>query len=216
MFAERLIIGPIALIIGVLFCFAGYRLFRIIMAIWGFLLGFFIGMQIITSFMGSDTLATVLAWSTGLLLGLAIAILAYALYAAAMTLLGASIGYIVGTGLMAGLGLGNQTMLVVIVGVVLAILFAILIVALDLARLLIVGNTAMGGAAAIVVGILLLATLIPADLLHFDQLLNLIKASPGWLLLWLLLAIVGGIFQLQNTRSYQFEKYVLARKVSRP
>ena len=216
MFAERLIIGPLALIIGVLFCFVGYRLFRVIMAIWGFLLGFFIGAPLILSVLGSSTFATTLAWIAGVLLGLVLAALAYALYTAAMTLLGASIGYVLGTGLMAVLGLGNQTILVVIVGLILAVFFAILILALDLARLLIVANTAMGGAAAIIIGMLLLYNLIPMDFLYLDQFSNFIKGSPGWLLLWLGLAVAGGIFQLQHTRRYQLKKYALARKVTRP
>jgi len=214
MLAERLVIGPLALLIGILFCFAGYRLFRVIMAIWGFLLGFFIGTQIVTSFLDSSSVTSTLSWSVGILLGLVLAILAYALYTAAMTLLGASIGYVLGTTLVTGLGIGNQAMLVVGVGLILAVLFAILILALDLARLLIVANTSMGGAAAIVIGILLLAMLIPTDFLHFDQLADFIKNEPAWLLLWLGLAIAGGIFQLQNTRSYQLEKYALARKGS--
>lgn len=216
MFADRLILGPLALIIGVLFCLAGYRLFRIIMAIWGFLLGFFIGAQLILSFLGSSSFATTMAWITGILLGLILALLAYALYTAAMTLLGAGIGYVLGIELMTILGLGNQTVVVVIVGLILAVLFAILILALDLARLLIVANTAMGGAAAIVIGILLLLTLIPTNLFYFEQLPLFIKNAPAWLLLWLCLAVIGGTFQLQNTRRYQLEKYVLARKVSRP
>jgi hypothetical protein len=216
MFAERLIIGPLALIIGALFCFAGYRLFRVIMAIWGFLLGFFIGTQVIMSLLGNTTFATGLAWGTGILLGLLLALLAYALYTAAMTLLGASIGYLLGTGLMTALGIGNQSTVVIIVGLILAVLFAILILALDLARLLIVVNTARGGAAAIVIAILLLYSLIPMDVFSFDQLSTLLKNSPGWLLLWLGLSLLGGIFQLQNTRRYQLEKYVLARKVSPP
>lgn len=214
MLAERLVIGPLALLIGILFCFAGYRLFRVIMAIWGFLLGFFIGTQIVTSFLDNSSVTPTLSWSVGILLGLVLAILAYALYTAAMTLLGASIGYILGTTLVTGLGIGNQAMLVVGVGLILAVLFAILILALDLARLLIVANTAMGGATAIVIGVLLLTMLLPTDFLHFDQLADFIKNAPAWLLLWLGLAIAGGIFQLQNTRSYQLEKYVLARKVS--
>ncbi|HXR64543.1 MAG TPA: hypothetical protein VN729_01375, partial [Ktedonobacteraceae bacterium] len=92
----------------------------------------------------------------------------------------------------------------------------ILILALDLARLLIVVNTAMGGAAAIVIAILLLYSLIPMNVFSFGQLSTLLKNSPGWLLLWLGLSLFGGIFQLQNTRRYQLEKYVLARKVSPP
>lgn len=216
MFAERLIIGPLVLIIGLLFCFAGYRLFRVIMAIWGFLIGFFVSLQVIPLFLGHSVVATGLAWATGLILGLVLATLAYALYTAAMTLLGASIGYLLGTGLMTALGVGNQTVVVIVVGLVLGLLFAILILALDLARLLIVASTALGGAASIVLGILFTSRLLPVDLLHFAQLMTFVKNSPAWLLLWLALAIGGGIFQLQNTRHYQLEKYALARKVTRP
>jgi hypothetical protein len=215
MFAERLIIGPLVLIIGLLFCFAGYRLFRVIMAIWGFLIGFFVSLQMVPLFLGSSVVATGLSWATGVILGLVLATLAYALYTAAMTLMGASVGYLLGTGLMTALGVGNQTVVVIVVGLVLALLFAVLILALDLARLLIVGSTAMGGAASIVLGILFIAQFLPVDMLSFAQPITFVRNAPIWLLLWLALAIVGGVFQLQNTRHYRLEKYALARKVTR-
>jgi hypothetical protein len=183
------------------------------MAIWGFLLGLFVSMQVIVSFLGNGTWAIALAWGVGILVGLVLAILAYALYSAAITLLGASIGYTLGVGLMTLLGVGDQATVVVIVGLILASLFAILILTLDLARLLIVANTALGGATAIVTGIFFLLALIPADLSSMNPLITLVKSSPTWLLLWVGLAIVGGAFQLRNTRRYQLEKYALARRV---
>lgn len=215
MFAERLVISLIVLILGMLFCFAGYRLFRVIMALWGFLIGFLIGAQLITSFVGNGVLTAELAWFVGIILGIILAVLAYALYTAAIVILGASIGYILGTGLMATLGIDQQEALVAIVGLILALLFAILILALDLVRLLIVTNTALGGAAATVVGILLLLGLIPPDFLQLGQVGAFIRDSPGWLMLWLLIAVAGGVFQLQNSRSHTLEKYTLARKAPR-
>jgi hypothetical protein len=214
MVAERLIISLLALIIGFLFCFLGYRLFRMIMAIWGFLLGFLVGAQFVLSLLGSSTLATTLAWVTGVVLGLVLATLAYALYTAALTLLGASIGYMLGVGLMEVLGLGNQTILVVIIGLILAVLFAILILALDLARLFIIANTAMGGAASLILGLLWFFNLIPISLLDTKQLSMLIRQSPPWLLGWLAIAVMGGIFQSQHTRRYKLERYAFARKVT--
>ncbi|HEY0756522.1 MAG TPA: DUF4203 domain-containing protein [Ktedonobacteraceae bacterium] len=214
MVAERLIIGLLMLIMGAFFCFAGYRLFRVIMAIWSFLLGFFVGIQITSSLLNAGPLTIPLTWGTGILLGLILAVLAYALYTAAMILLGASIGYILGTGLMTVLGIANQMALVIIVGLILAVLFAILVMALDLARVLIVATTAVGGAASIVIGILMLYQPLTIDFPEFAQLIAFFKDAPGWLLLWLALAIVGGLFQLRNTRRYQLEKYVLARKAT--
>jgi len=83
MVAERLLIGPAVLIMGVLLCFAGYRLFRVLITIWGFFLGFFIGAQAIASIFGQGFLSTPLAWVVGCVSGLVLAAAAYALYAAA-------------------------------------------------------------------------------------------------------------------------------------
>jgi hypothetical protein len=119
-----------------------------------------------------------------------------------------------GVGLMEVLGLGNQTILVVIIGLILAVLFAILILALDLARLFIIANTAMGGAASLTLGLLWLFSFIPISILDTNQLSSLIRQSPLWLLGWLAVAVIGGIFQSQHTRRYKLEKYALARKTT--
>lgn len=207
MISETLIIGLIALVVGVLLCFAGYRLFRILIAVWGFFIGFLIGAQVVASILHSDFLTTPLAWGAGLLLGLILAVLAYALYAAAVTILGASVGYLLGAGLVTALGYGNQEIVIIGAGLALAIIFGVLILAFDLVRLLVIANTALGGAGTVVTGVLLLFRVIDLNFLRSGVVGAFIRNSPGWILLWLALAVVGGTFQMQNTQRYRLEKY---------
>ena len=105
---------------------------------------------------GQNFLGTVTGWVLGIVVGLVIAVLAYFLYYVAIVVLGASVGYAIGSGLMGAIGLNNPGFLSVIVGVVLAVILTILILALNLPKLLIMVFTAIGGAATIVSGFLLM------------------------------------------------------------
>jgi len=216
MFAERLLIGPAVLIMGVLLCFAGYRLFRVLITIWGFFIGFCIEAQIIASIFGQGFLSTPLAWVVGCVSGLVLAACACALYAAAFTLLGAGLGYLAGVGLMAASGITSQGSLVVIVGLLFALSFAIITLALNIAKIVIIVDTALGGAGAIILGVLLLSGEIPGDFLGLGAVSAFIEASPGWVMLWMAIAVLGGLFQLQYTQRYRLEKYVLAQKEKLP
>jgi hypothetical protein len=211
---QTLIIGLGALVVGALLCFFGYRLFRVLVALWGFFIGFLIGAQVVASLLHSNFLTTPLAWVAGLVLGLILAVLGYALYAAAVTILGASVGYLIGAGLVTALGYGNQGIVVIGAGLALAILFGMLILLLDLVRLLVIANTALGGAGTIVTGILLLFGIVKLDFLRSGVIGAFITDSPGWVLLWLALAVGGGTFQMLNTRRYRLEEYSPRQKSS--
>src|SRR5258708_36426231 len=177
MVAERLLIGPAVLIIGVLLCFAGYRLFRVLITIWGFCIGFCIGAQIIASVFGQGFLATPLAWVVGCVSGLVLAASACALYAPAFTPLGAGLGYLAGVGLMTASGITSQGSLVVIVGLVFAVSFAIITLALNLAKIVIIVDTALGGAGATILGVMLLSGGLQGDFLHIDTVRAVLDAS---------------------------------------
>ncbi len=197
----------ITLAVGGIFCFAGYRLFRIIIAVWGFFIGFLIGAQVLSSLFGNTFLATPLAWVVGIVLGIILACLSYALYTAAIAILGASVGYLIGVGLMTALGFDNQTTLTFLAGVLVGALFGLLILFLHLAKLLIILNTALGGASAIILGLLLFLKLVPLSFLDTGLVGALIKGSPVWGIAWLVVAALGIIVQYQSTRHYEVEKY---------
>jgi hypothetical protein len=130
----------ILLVGGLLACFAGYRVFRVVLGIYGFILG----VLVTSSIVGTEhTLWTILASLGGGLIGAAILILAYFV---GVALIGAGLGAGLANVIWAGIG-GEPHVIVVIV---LAIAGAL--AALALQRYVIIIATAFGGAQTVVVG----------------------------------------------------------------
>jgi len=202
---QDFLIGLLLLIVGAAFCFAGYRFFRILIAIWGFFAGFNLGASMMVALFGQNFLGTVTGWILGFVVAVVIALLAYFLYYVAIVVLGASVGYAIGSGLIGAIGLNNPGFLSVLVGVVLAVLLAILVLALNLPKLLIMIFTAIGGAATIVSGFLLLFGQIHTASLQFGFDAAAIRASWIWSLVVIVLAIVGFLVQWRTMQTYTLE-----------
>lgn len=130
----------ILLLGGLLACFAGYRVFRIVLGIYGFILG----VLLTSSIVGTEhTLWTVLASLGG---GLVCGALMILMYFVGVALIGAGLGAGLANLIWAGIG-GEPHVIVV---VVLAIGGAL--AALALQRYVIIVATAFGGAQTMVVG----------------------------------------------------------------
>jgi len=202
---QDFLIGLLLLVVGAAFCFVGYRFFRILIAIWGFFAGFNLGASGMVALFGQNFLGTATGWVLGIVVGLVIAVLAYFLYYVAIVVLGASVGYAIGSGLMGAIGLNNPGFLSVIVGVVLAVILTILILALNLPKLLIMVFTAIGGAATIVSGFLLLFGQIHTAALQYGFAAAAIRASWIWSLVVIVLAVLGFVAQWRTMQEYTLE-----------
>ena len=125
---------------GLVSCFAGYRVFRVVLGIYGFILGALMA----SSLMGTDqTLSMIVAALAGGLVGAAILVLAYFV---GVALIGAGVGALVANAIWTSFGREPG----VIVVVVLAIVGAL--GALAMQRYVIVISTAFGGAWTAIVG----------------------------------------------------------------
>ena len=130
----------ILLLGGLLACFAGYRIFRIVLGIYGFILGVLLA----TSIVGTESaMWTVVASVVG---GLTGALILIAAYFVGVALIGAGLGAMAANLIWAAIG-GEPHVLAV---VVLAIIGAL--AALALQRYVIIIATAFGGAQTVVVG----------------------------------------------------------------
>ena len=89
-----LVVAILALLIGLAFCFSGYRFFRLLIAIWGFFAGFELGAAGMAALFGQNFLGTTTGWVLGFVIGVVLALLAYFFYYIAVVLLGASIGWL--------------------------------------------------------------------------------------------------------------------------
>jgi hypothetical protein len=202
---QDFLIGALVLLVGAVFCFVGYRFFRILIVIWGFFAGFNLGTAAMTSLFNNAFLGTTTGIVLGLVIGLVFAALAYFFYYFAVVLLGASAGYTLGSGLIGAIGLNNPGFVSVIVGVVLAVVFAFLILVLNLPKILIMVFTALGGAVAMLAGLLILFGQVKVAYLQYGDAVALVKASWFWSIVAIALAVVGFLVQWRTMQEYNLE-----------
>jgi hypothetical protein len=178
---------------GVLSCFFGYRLFRTVLAVFGFIFG---GMIASSVFGISNTTMMLMAWVVGGLIGAFILIVAYfvgvALTGAA---LGAAIAHF-------AFSTGNRDPRVIVV-----VLFAVAgaIAATYLQRYFIIAGTAFGGAWTMIVGAMALVgdrNALNAATSGDVWVAYPLNPAPGqrWIVyMWLFLGLLGAAVQLGIT-----------------
>ena len=83
----------IALLVGLVVTFGGYRLFLFLLPIWGFFFGFGLGAQTLQVIFGIGFLATISSWVVGFFVGAIFAVLSYLFYIVAVALISGSFGY---------------------------------------------------------------------------------------------------------------------------
>ena len=97
---EGLLLGALAIAIGLAFAFWGFRVFLVLLPIWGFFAGFLLGANGVDYLLGDGFLATTMGWVVGFILGLIFAVLSYLYYWVAVILLGGALGYQLTIGLL--------------------------------------------------------------------------------------------------------------------
>jgi len=205
-FITTLFVALLALIIGAAFCFAGYRFARILFPIWGFFAGFQWGAAATTQIFGDGFLATTTGWIIGLVVGLIIAVLAYALYQLAVLILGASVGYVLGAGLLTAIGISGP-LLLFSAGIIGAILLGGAVLLFRLPKVFLILLTALGGAGTIVYGILLLFGQVGLNGLEYGVVAAIIRHSWLWFLIYLGVAVAGVIAQVRLNQAYEIEEW---------
>jgi hypothetical protein len=183
----------VLLIGGVISCFAGYRFFRIVLGIFGFI----IGALVASGAMGTEhTVWMIVAALVG---GVGGALILIAAYFVGVALLGAGIGALATSMIWASLGREPSAWVVIVFAIAGAL------AALALQRYVIVGSTAFGGAWTIIVGALALTgnhVAIDKAARNNVWLAYPMNPAPGqyWVLFVLLaLGIAGAFVQLSIT-----------------
>jgi len=187
---------PAALILiagGLISCFAGYRVFRIVLAIYGFILGALVA----SAAMGTEHTAwMILAALGGGILGAAILVAAYFV---GVALLGAGVGALAASMIWASFGREPHAFVVIVFAIAGAL------GALALQRYVIIGATAFGGAWTLIVGVFALLgdrTAAAAAARNDVWLAYPMNPAPGknWIiLLWVALGLAGAAVQVGIT-----------------
>ncbi len=195
-------IGLLGILIGLAFVFWGFRLFLILLPIWGFFAGFLFGAYATTALLGDGFLATTLGWVIGFVVGILFAVLSYLYYWFAVVFIGASVGYAAGLGLLHWLGNGGDNVVGFLFGLVGAIIVAAAVVILRVPKYLVIVLTAIGGAFAAVTGLALILSQVTLDELRggmFGSLAAVNDLPWLWGLAAIVLAAVGAAYQIRET-----------------
>jgi hypothetical protein len=206
MFFQVVFVSLLLLVFGALFSLAGYRLFVLLLPLWGFFAGFLVTAQAIQDLFGGGFLATTSSWVFGFLFGLVFAVAAYFFYYAAIVILAATVGFELGTGLMIGLHV-HSGLLQFIVGLVVAAALTAAVMLLNVPKLSIVVLSALAGASMVLAGILLALGRIALPALGGGYVGAFIRASWFWALVYLAIVAVGIVAQMRVPDAYQLEAY---------
>lgn len=192
-------VGLIALVVGLIVTFAGYAALRAVIALFGAFLGFGLGAALGAAIPVSGAMGTVTLWICALLGALLLGWLAYAFYQVGVLLGLASIGFSLGVALMLALGV-QSGWLVWAVGALVAVVLVVVGLIGDLPAILLIVLTALAGANLVVTGALLITGKVNVHLL--DAAGGGLPPGQSW---WwglgsLVLAAIGMIVQLRSLR----------------
>lgn len=191
---SNIVIGILAIAVGALFCLRGVVAMRVVITIWGAFVGFNLGAGLVSAFSHGGYLSTALGWIVGIVVGLLFALLAYLYYAVAVLLAMASIGFALGTAVMAALGI-SWNWVIIVVGVIVGALLAWLALAVNLPAILLVVLSALGGSTAIVGGLMLLTDTIRTSEFSHGTITETVSHGWWWYALYFAFVIVGVVAQ---------------------
>ena len=193
---EGIIIGLLAIGIGAAWATYGLKAFTILLPIWAFFAGLLAGAALVQGILGDGFFATVTSWVVALIFGIGFAVLSYFVYYAAIVILGATVGYALGAGLLGAIGLDG--FLATVVGLIGGAVLAIAVIVLAVPAVLVVVLSAFSGAAGVVNGALILLGLIKLEDVDQGLMEGLLKY--GWIAVvaWLVIAAAGIWYQWRD------------------
>jgi hypothetical protein len=212
-FLSTAIAASIALAFGTIVALFGYRLFLILLPVWGFFLGIATGAHAVQALFGDGFLSTTTSWVVGFFVGLLFAVLSYLFWWAVVLLAAGEIGYLITTSLLGAIGL-DLDVITWVIGVAVGIGFAIAAMMLNLQKVVVIGATALTGAAAIVATLLFAVGDLDPSTTVSDPFGTAIDQHPLWAVVYLFLAVLGVGFQYTTTRTYEVERYDRWREMS--
>jgi Domain of unknown function (DUF4203) len=199
---KDVIVGLIAIAIGAMFCFRGYLAMRVIIPIWGAFAGFVFGAGLLDAITGDGFLGSVVGWLAGLATAVVFAALAYFYYEISVMIAMGAVGFVLGTSVMAALGV-NWSWVVVLVGVAAGAVLAFLAITADLPMVLLTVLTAAAGASTVVAGLMLMFDTVSVDDFDSASTTDTLADDWWWYAIYGALVVAGIISQVRATRQFR-------------
>ena len=216
---EQVIIGILLALIGLAVAFFGLRFWFILLPIFGAVSGFYLGARLMQDLFGTGFLSTAASWIVGIVVGIGFALLSWFVWYAGAIIMAGAVGAMIASGIVHALFTNPWGWVLFIISVIGAVIFAGIALALNLPIYIVIVNSALGGASLAVAGVLTLMGRITTVELANGATVAVVDESrfqgAGWLwvLLWLVVAVLGLLFQLQSVASVRLpeERWVPAQ-----
>jgi hypothetical protein len=206
-----ILLALFGLLLGAALLFVGYRFFLVMLPIWGFFGGLWLGAYAVTAIFGTGFLSTVTGLVVGIVVGVIGAVLSYLFYTVGVAIVAGAAGAALGSGIVTALGF-DPGFLVTVVAILSALVAVGLTLLLNLQKWVIVALSAIAGADLVVLsGLLLIGRVTLEQLQTSGNLLRpIVQDSWFWLVAWLVLTVAGIVVQIRANRTYVFtqEMYV--------
>jgi hypothetical protein len=194
-----LFVALIAVAIGLVATFFGYRLFRAVLPVFGFVVGAIAGAQGVFLVFGDGFLVTTLSIVAAVVVGLVFGLIAYFWWALGIVLAVGGMGFAIGNALLPALSIDNLEVVSWLIGAAVAVGFALAAIVLRLPRAIVIAVTALWGAGATLGGVLIVLQQIEPEELGYGAVNAVVAESFLWLLVYIGLAAVGAVWQIMTT-----------------
>ena len=185
-----LLAALILIAIGAAALFVGFKLWLVLLPIFGFFVGFVVGAELIATWLGDGFLSNVLGIVVGAAVAVVFAFLAIFWWWLGVILVIAGFGFAIGYGLLPAIGL-DADVLSWVIGLTVAAIFVVAAVVLRMPRALVIVVTSLWGSGAVLAGVLVILNQIDVEDLGFGAINQVISESFFWFMAWIALAVVG-------------------------
>jgi hypothetical protein len=196
--------GLIGSMFGLLMAFAGYRLFLLLLPIWGFFFGLALGADTMQALFGVGFLATITSWVVGFVVGAIFAVLSYLFYLFAVAVLAGSLGYSLTALILLGIGMRSGWLLWII-SIIVAVAVIFVTFKFNLQKWVIIIATSILGAAVVFGTFILLFNPVANLLANPVQLV--LQSSPLLMLLAIVMAVAGIVVQYRQNKAFTLDSY---------
>jgi hypothetical protein len=192
-----ILIGIVAIIIGVGVALSGLRYFIMLLPIWAFVGGFLAGAALVTAAFGDGFLSTGLGIVIGLIFGIVFMGISYFYWYFAVLIAAAGAGGVLAASLFSSFGV-NSSWLLFIIGLAGSVLFMLGAIYIDYPVMLVIVNTAIAGSAIAIGGFLLVFNKMDRDEIGTGALWH--RINDHWFLwiIWAVGAAIGMVSQLSG------------------
>jgi hypothetical protein len=203
--APTVAIGVVAIGLGAFCTLLGYRLALTLLPAWAFFVGFLTGARIEQALQADGFLVTPIGWVVGGAMGLALGALAYVFWYAAVAIAFGSVACWLAWGVMTLVGFPAVGPVAIGIGLLAGGVFAIVGLLTGVPLVALVFATAVGGAHALVAGVLLVLGTIQVGALGTGAVSAVIGAGIGWWLAAIGLSLISITLQLRTIGEFVLE-----------